>query len=89
VGVGGADGWRDAHLVEYFATDGALSPTAHQISEHLVDMANNTFIGLRIINSTHNWAYFEFSNVVTDWAFAHTEFCELYGALTFTLPSCG
>lgn len=51
--------WRDAHLVEYFATDSTLSPSPKQIAGHLKDMANNTFIGLRIINSTMNLAYFE------------------------------
>jgi len=71
-------GWRDAHLVEYFATDSTMSPTAKQIAGHLKDMANNTFIGLRIINATMNLAYFEFTNAVTDWGFEHSNFCELY-----------
>ena len=40
--------------------------------------SNNTFIGLRVVNSTHNIAYFEFTDAVTDWDFSHSNFCELY-----------
>ena len=50
----GAAGWRDAQLIEYFATDSSMSPTPKAIAGHLKDMANNTFIGLRIINATMN-----------------------------------
>ena len=46
--------------------------------EHRKDNSNNTFIGLRVVNATHNLAYFEFTDATTDWDFASTDFCELY-----------
>ena len=41
------------------------------------DVANNTFIGLRIINSTHDWTYAEYTDV-RDWSFDKVYFRELY-----------
>ena len=45
---------RDTHMIEYWSL-------GYQIRfEHYVDMPNNTFIGARLINSTHNYLYAEF-----------------------------
>eukprot|EP00040_Diaphanoeca_grandis_P017505 m.91438 g.91438 ORF g.91438 m.91438 type:complete len:619 (+) comp26469_c0_seq1:28-1884(+) len=68
--------WRDAYLIEYLATTGVVSKPPG--SQHLKDNSNNTFIGLRIINTTHNLAYFEFTDAVTDWGFFTQDFGELY-----------
>ena len=65
---------RDTYLIEYFATTGP----AGDVSRHLKDNSNNTFIGLRILNATHNLAYFEFTDAVTDWNFRRPNFCEMY-----------
>ena len=65
--------WRTSYLVEYFATTTTTSG-----KDHLKDSSNNTFIGLRVLNSSYDLAYFEFSDVATDYAFEHANFCELY-----------
>lgn len=68
--------WRDAHLVEYLATSGVVSKPPGK--NHLKDSSNNTFIGLRIQNTTTNLAYFEFTDATTDWDFERVDFCEMY-----------
>ena len=45
---------------------------------HLKDNSNNTFIGLRILNASHNLAFFEFTDDTTDWNWTSTNFCEMY-----------
>ena len=45
---------------------------------HVKDSSNNTFIGLRVLNESFDLAYFEFTDVGTDYAFEHANFCELY-----------
>jgi arylsulfatase A-like enzyme len=65
--------WRTSYLVEYFATTSSTSGNGH-----LKDARNNTFIGLRVLNESFDLSYFEFTDVVTDYAVEHTNFCELY-----------
>jgi N-acetylglucosamine-6-sulfatase len=74
VGAATAATWRDAYLIEYTATKGVVT----SIGDHLKDNSNNTFIGLRVLNASHNLAYFIFTDATTDWNFAHSNFCELY-----------
>ena len=37
--------------------------------EHYIDMPNNTYIGVRLINSTHNFLYAEFYDGVDEVSF--------------------
>ena len=67
--------WRDAYLIEYIATSAV---SGNPRTEHLKDNPNNTFIGLRISNSSMNAAYFEFTNYLSDWQWAASNFCEYY-----------
>lgn len=46
--------WRDKHMIEYWSL-GNL-----QRFEHFVDMPNNTYIGARLLNATHNYLYVEY-----------------------------
>ena len=86
-------GWRDAYLVEYFATQEGVKSSAG----HILDAGNNTFRGLRIIGSGSGsphlehfesawWggdlAYFEFTDVEADWGFERPSFFELYDMLS-------
>lgn len=69
--------FRDAgFLIEYYATTTGAD-VAH-LSSHLKDSGNSTFIGLRVLNASLNLAYFEFTDVGTDYEFEHANFCELY-----------
>ena len=85
--------WRDAYLVEYFATQEGVKSSAG----HILDAGNNTFRGLRIIGSGSGsphlehfesawwWgdlAYFEFTDVEADWGFERPSFFELYDMLS-------
>ena len=73
----GEDGtFRDAYLIEYFATSGVV--TKVKKGDHLKDNSNNTFIGLRVQNETNNFAFFEFTDAVDDWDFKTPDFCEAY-----------
>ena len=67
--------WRTSYLIEYYATTSGLG---HDEDGHLEDSNNNTFIGLRVLNASLDLAYFEFTDVNTDYAFEHAYFCELY-----------
>ena len=49
-----AAGWRDRHILEYWSLGNVVR------YEHYIDMPNNTYIGVRLINSTHNFLYVEF-----------------------------
>ena len=51
------------------------------MSQSHSDVSNNTFIGLRIVNSTHDLTYAEFTDV-RDWAFDDVYFHELYDLRT-------
>ena len=46
--------WRDRHMLEYWSLGNVVR------LEHYIDMPNNTYIGARLINSTHNFLYVEF-----------------------------
>jgi len=86
----GDDEWatRTSWLVEYYAT--TIQDKKLDVSSHLKDNANNTFIGLRTHNATwlpedeypssasNMLAYFEFTDVSADWDFHNPDFCELY-----------
>lgn len=59
---GNKDERRDTHMIEYWSLGDVIR------LEHYIDMPNNTYIGARLINSTHNYLYAEFyngENVVT------------------------
>ena len=49
-----ASGWRDRHMLEYWSLGNVIR------LEHYIDMPNSTYIGTRLINSTHNYLYVEF-----------------------------
>jgi len=72
--------WRDTYLIEYAATSGV--PAAKDVAKHLKDSSNNTFIGVRTVNSTHDIAYFEFTDAIEDWDFKAPDFCEMYDLKT-------
>ena len=61
--------------MEYAATS---SGDPGNVESHLKDSSNNTFIGIRVVNNTHDLAYFEFTDAVKDWNFQAPDFCELY-----------
>lgn len=46
--------WRDKHMIEYWSLGYV------ERFDHLVDMPNNTYIGVRLLNSTHNYLYAEY-----------------------------
>ena len=68
--------WRDRFLIEYYAT--TVGADVAHLKDHLKDSGNNTFIGLRVLNASANLAYFEFTDVATDYGFERANFCELY-----------
>ena len=45
---------RDTHMLEYWSLGNVIR------YEHYIDMPNSTYIGARLINSTHNYLYAEF-----------------------------
>jgi hypothetical protein len=74
-----ATAWtRDVALVEYQS----IAQKGTSTGRHPVDGDNNTFIALRIINSTHDLLYAEFTDVkfAANWDFADgtINFHELY-----------
>ena len=48
--------WRDKHMLEYWSLGNVVR------YDHYIDMPNNTYIGARLLNSTHNYLYVEFYN---------------------------
>ena len=46
--------WSDKHMLEYWSLGDVIR------LEHYIDMPNNTYIGARLLNSTHNYLYVEF-----------------------------
>lgn len=61
----GENSWsRDKHLVEFWSQGDGIK------FNHYVDGPNNTFIGVRLLNSSHNIAYLEFyENIVGEHKF--------------------
>ena len=55
--------WRDKHMIEYWSLGNVIR------LEHYIDMPNNTYIGVRLINSTHNFLYAEFYDGVDEVSF--------------------
>lgn len=47
-------GTKDKHLIEYWSVG------IRQLEDHYIDLPNNTFIGVRLLNTTHNYLYVEF-----------------------------
>ena len=58
-----ASEWRDKHMIEYWSLGNVIR------LEHYIDMPNNTYIGVRLINSTHNFLYAEFYDGVDEVSF--------------------
>ena len=56
---------------------GVLQAKCFNVNASHSDVANNTFIGLRIINNTHDLSYAEYTDV-RDWDFTQVYFHELY-----------
>lgn len=46
--------WRDVHTLEYWTLGNVIR------YDHYIDMPNDTYIGARLINATHNYLYAEF-----------------------------
>ena len=46
--------WRDKHTLEYWSLGNVIR------YQHYIDGPNNTYIGVRLINETHNYLYVEF-----------------------------
>ena len=46
--------WRDKHTLEYWSLGNIIR------YQHYIDGPNNTYIGVRLINDTHNYLYVEF-----------------------------
>jgi len=67
--------WREEYPIEYIATEEEVK---YDHFGHANDNGNNTFRGLRIINSSTNLAYFEFTDPYRDWDFEKPYFYELY-----------
>ena len=45
---------REKHMIEYWTLGDVVR------YDHYIDMVNNTYIGVRLLNSTHNYMYAEF-----------------------------
>ena len=48
--------WKDKHMLEYWSLGDVIR------YGHYIDMPNSTYIGARLLNSTHNYLYAEFYN---------------------------
>ena len=46
--------WRDKHTLEYWSQGNVIR------YQHYIDGPNNTYIGVRLLNETHNYLYVEF-----------------------------
>ena len=53
-------GIRQKHMIEYWTLGDVIR------YDHYIDMPNNTFIGARLLNSTHNYMYAEFYKGAVD-----------------------
>ena len=74
-----ASSWRKAYLIEYIATQEGVKGDS---TGHVIDVGNNTFRGLRLIDLSStppvDLAYFEFTDPYADWDWAAVEFHELF-----------
>ena len=64
--------WRDKHMIEYWSLGHV------ERFDHLVDMPNNTYIGVRLLNSTHNYLYAEYYANENEVSFANPLEYELF-----------
>ena len=74
--------WKTAALIEYQSIHAPFRPWPSKnglpgIPVRYTDAGNNSFVGLRILNATHDLLYAEFSDL-TDWDFKSPYFYELY-----------
>ena len=85
-----AAGWKDAALIEYQSIHGGAStmecrpwgpPKGSGLAKRYTDCGNNTFVGLRVKNQTHDLMYAEFAEL-KDWNFDAPYFHELYDQKT-------
>jgi len=85
--AGPEEPWKEAALIEYQSIYGGADgqgsrswPSSGPLpgrSMRYTDSGNNTFVGLRIVNATHDMLYAEFARL-EDWDFKDPYFRELY-----------
>ena len=64
---------RDKHMIEYWSLGNVVR------YGHYIDMPNNTYIGVRLINDTHNFLYAEFYSSPLEQVFTDSALeCELF-----------
>ena len=64
---------RDKHMIEYWSLGNVVR------YDHYIDMPNNTYIGVRLINDTHNILYAEFYSSPLEQTFTDAALeCELF-----------
>lgn len=61
---GNSSGWNDKHTIEYWTLGNVVR------YGHYIDMPNNTYIGVRLVNETHNYLYAEFYSNVDETTFS-------------------
>ena len=71
--LSGGSSFREKHLVEYWSV--ARNP---YYNHHLIDIENNTFIGVRLLNATHSYLYAEYYAHRHEQSFMHPIECELF-----------
>lgn len=59
---------RDRHVIEYWSLGDVVR------MEHYIDLPNNTYIAVRLVNSTHNFLYAEFYKDVKETVFTDAPF---------------
>jgi len=52
--VSNGTAFRQKHMIEYWTLGNVIR------YNHYIDMPNNTYIGVRLLNATHNYLYAEF-----------------------------
>lgn len=70
--LSGGSSFREKHLVEYW------SVPRNTYYGHFIDMENNTFVGVRLLNATHNYLYVEYYAHRHEQLFEHPIECELF-----------
>jgi len=66
--------WRQEYLFEYYPIQNYAAPGS---TARINDSPDNTFRGLRVLNTTHNYLYAEITTLA-DWFFEKVEHYELY-----------